>query len=171
MDDLLCISNDGEIRIVRYENDLAPFLGLLDERDQYFVNALVVKVVFRLVDNQWDKRRMLMEIGSMFAETTREPPPPGVWFVRERLPSCGMQDQLKPVRSALGRRSATRPTGFEWLPQRRIELSPHFVGAMIPGPAHIQSKLGQGIESFDFRGQQAVPGVAGTGKFAHDFFF
>jgi hypothetical protein len=72
MDDLLCISNDGEIRIVRYENDLAPFLGLLDERDQYFVNALVVKVVFRLVDNQWDKRRMLMEIGSMFAETTRD---------------------------------------------------------------------------------------------------
>ena len=37
-------------------------------------------------------------------------------------------------------------------PQFGIKLPPHFVGRMIPRPAHIQGKLGQGIESLDFRG-------------------
>ena len=41
-------------------------------------------------------------------------------------------------------------------PQFGIKLPPHFVGSMIPRPAHIQGKLRQGIESFDFRGQKAV---------------
>ena len=36
-------------------------------------------------------------------------------------------------------------------PQRGIKLPPHFVGGMIPRPAHIQGELGQGIESLDFR--------------------
>jgi hypothetical protein len=37
-------------------------------------------------------------------------------------------------------------------PQYGIKLPPHFVGSMIPRPAHIQGKLGKGIESIDFRG-------------------
>ena len=36
-------------------------------------------------------------------------------------------------------------------PQRGIKLPPHFVGGMIPRPAHIQGQLCQGIESLDFR--------------------
>jgi len=36
---------------------------------------------------------------------------------------------------------------------------------------HIQGKLGQGIESFDFRRQQAVDRVAGAGWFAHGLSF
>src|ERR1017187_7406441 len=38
---------------------------------------------------------------------------------------------------------------------------------MIPRPAHIQGQFRQGIESLDFRGQEAVYGVANTGVFAH----
>ena len=33
MDDLLCIGNNGEIRVVRYKYNLASLLGLLDKRD------------------------------------------------------------------------------------------------------------------------------------------
>jgi hypothetical protein len=32
------------------------------------------------------------------------------------------------------------------------KLPPHFVGSVIPRPAHIQGKLRQGIEPLDFRG-------------------
>ncbi|MBS1136999.1 MAG: hypothetical protein H6R11_953 [Proteobacteria bacterium] len=38
------------------------------------------------------------------------------------------------------------------LPQHGIQLPPHLVGGMIPCPAHIQCKLGQGIESLYVRG-------------------
>src|ERR1017187_10402594 len=48
-------------------------------------------------------------------------------------------------------------------------LSPHFVGGMIPRPMHIQGKIRQGIEPFDFRRQKVVNRVADTGWFAHDF--
>jgi hypothetical protein len=41
-------------------------------------------------------------------------------------------------------------------PQFGIKPAPHFVGGMIPRPAHIQGKLGKGIEPFDFRGQKIV---------------
>ena len=54
------------------------------------------------------------------------------------------------------------------LPQFGIKLPPHFVGGMIPRPAHIQGQLRQGIESLDFRGQKVVDRVADTGLFAHD---
>ena len=54
-------------------------------------------------------------------------------------------------------------------PQLGIKLPPHFVGGMIPRPAHIQGQLRQGIESLDFRGQKVVDRVADTGLFAHDF--
>ena len=36
-------------------------------------------------------------------------------------------------------------------PKFGIKLPPHFVGGMIPRPAHIQGKLSQGIEPLDFR--------------------
>ena len=52
-------------------------------------------------------------------------------------------------------------------PQFGIKLPPHFVGGMIPRPAHIQGQLRQGIESLDFRGQKAVDRVADTCLFAH----
>ena len=55
-------------------------------------------------------------------------------------------------------------------PQLGIKLPPHFVGGMIPRPAHIQGQLGQGIESLDFRGQKAVYRVADTCLFAHDLY-
>jgi hypothetical protein len=32
-----------------------------------------------------------------------------------------------------------------------IKLPPHFVGSVIPRPAHIEGKLRQGIEPLDFR--------------------
>ena len=54
------------------------------------------------------------------------------------------------------------------LPQFGIKLPPHFVGGMIPRPAHIQGQFRQGIEPLDFRGQKIVDWVAGTGLFAHD---
>ena len=38
------------------------------------------------------------------------------------------------------------------LPQWRIKRAPHFVGAMVPRPAHVQGKLRQGLEPLDFRG-------------------
>ena len=38
------------------------------------------------------------------------------------------------------------------LPQFGIELPPHFVGSVIPRPAHIQGEFRQGIESLDFGG-------------------
>src|SRR5208337_2718096 len=49
------------------------------------------------------------------------------------------------------------------------KLPPHFVGRMIPRPAHIQGQLRQGIESFDFRGQETVDRVADTRWLAHGF--
>jgi hypothetical protein len=52
-------------------------------------------------------------------------------------------------------------------PQFRIKLPPHFVGSMIPRPAHIQGQLGKGIEPLDFRGQEAVYRVADTSLFTH----
>ncbi len=48
-------------------------------------------------------------------------------------------------------------------PQFGIKLPPHFVGGMIPRPAHIQGQLRQGIESLDFRGQKIVDRVADAG--------
>ena len=52
-----------------------------------------------------------------------------------------------------------------------IELAPQVVGSVIPRPTHIQGQLGQGIESLDFRGQQAVSRVADTCWFTHGFSF
>ena len=63
------------------------------------------------------------------------------------------------------------PRVLREFPQRRIKPPPHFVGAMIPRPAHIQGQLRQGIESLDFRGQKAVSRVADAGLFAHRFSF
>ena len=54
-------------------------------------------------------------------------------------------------------------------PQRGIKLPPHFVGGMIPRPAHIQGKLRQGIEPLDVRGQKAVNRMADACLFAHRF--
>ena len=54
-------------------------------------------------------------------------------------------------------------------PQFGIKLPPHFVGGMIPRPAHIQGQLRQGIESLDFRGKKVVYRVTDTCLFAHDF--
>ncbi len=54
-------------------------------------------------------------------------------------------------------------------PECRIKQPPHFVGAMIPRPAHIQGQLGQGVESLDFRRQKAVCRVADTGLSFHGF--
>ncbi len=55
------------------------------------------------------------------------------------------------------------PRVVRGLPQVGIKLPPHFVGSVIPRPAHIQGEFRQGIEAFDFRGQETVHGVAGTG--------
>ena len=38
------------------------------------------------------------------------------------------------------------------LPQAGIKPPPHFVGGVIPRPAHVQSKLRQGVEPFDLGG-------------------
>jgi hypothetical protein len=38
-------------------------------------------------------------------------------------------------------------------PQFKIELPPNLVGSMIPGPAHIQGKLRQRIETIDLGGE------------------
>src|SRR5713101_1698883 len=46
MDDLLGVSDDGKIWIVRHEDDLPSFLSLFDEGDQDFINTLVVEVIF-----------------------------------------------------------------------------------------------------------------------------
>jgi hypothetical protein len=54
-------------------------------------------------------------------------------------------------------------------PQFQIKAPPHLAGSKIPRPAHIQSKLRQGIESFDLRGKKAIYRVAGTCLFAHGF--
>ena len=54
------------------------------------------------------------------------------------------------------------------LPQFGIKLAPHFVGRMIPRPAHVQRKLRQGIEALDFGGQKVVDRVADAGSFTHD---
>ena len=43
-------------------------------------------------------------------------------------------------------------------PQFGIKLPPHFVGSVIPRPAHIQGKFRQGIEPLDFRGQKLYIG-------------
>jgi hypothetical protein len=56
-------------------------------------------------------------------------------------------------------------------PQFGIKVPPHSVSGMIPRRAHIQRKLGQGIKSFDFRGQKAVDRVVGTRLVAHGFCF
>ena len=45
-------------------------------------------------------------------------------------------------------------------PQFGIELPPHFVGGMIPGPMHVQGEFRQRIKSLDLRGQEMVYGVA-----------
>jgi hypothetical protein len=36
-------------------------------------------------------------------------------------------------------------------PKNRIKLLPYVVCSVIPGPAHVQGKLGQGTESLDVR--------------------
>jgi hypothetical protein len=56
-------------------------------------------------------------------------------------------------------------------PQFGIKPAPHFVGSMIPRPAHIQGQLGKGIEPLDFSGQKIVDGMACAGSFAHSFSF
>jgi len=53
-------------------------------------------------------------------------------------------------------------------PQSGIKLSPNMIGGMIPGPAHVQSKFRQGIETVDFSGQEIIDRVAYTGLPAHD---
>src|SRR6202035_5771960 len=55
------------------------------------------------------------------------------------------------------------------LPQRRIELPPHCVGAMVPRGVQIQSQLREGIEPVNLRGQKAVYRVADTCVNAHGF--
>ena len=52
-------------------------------------------------------------------------------------------------------------------PQFGIKLPPHFVGGVIPRPAHIQGEFRQGIEPLDFRGQKIVDGVGATAVLAH----
>ena len=83
------------------------------------------------------------------------------------LPENGIgQHALDPVARD---RLQDHPGVMRDLPQFGIKLPPHFVGGMIPRPAHIQGEFRQGIESLDFRGQKIVDGVAGAGLFAHDY--
>ncbi len=44
------------------------------------------------------------------------------------------------------------PSILSELPQYRIKGAPHSVRGMVPGLAHVQGKLYQGIEPLDFRG-------------------
>src|SRR5664280_3536765 len=58
-------------------------------------------------------------------------------------------------------RLQNNPGVMSELPERGVKLSPYLVGDMIPRPAHIQGKLGQGIEAFDVRGQRTVDRLDG----------
>ena len=53
------------------------------------------------------------------------------------------------------------------VPEGGIKRAPHFVGGMVPRPAHVQSELRQRIEPLDFRGKKAVYRVADACLFAH----
>ena len=57
------------------------------------------------------------------------------------------------------------------VPQNRIQITPYFVGGMIPRPVQIQSKLRQQIKPIDFRGKEIVDRVTDTGLLIHDSFF
>ena len=86
--------------------------------------------------------------------------PPGLHQVIDLLAESGIgQHALDLVPRD---RLQDNPGVMSEFPQFGIKLPPHFVGRMIPRPAHIQGKLGQGIEPLDFRGQKAVNRVADT---------
>ena len=63
------------------------------------------------------------------------------------------------------------PRVMRSLPQSGIKPPPHFIGAMVPGPAQIQRQLGQGIEALDVRGDQIGGRLEDRRLFAHRFTF
>lgn len=44
--------SDRQVRVVRYENNLTQFLGFTDTFCQYAKNAVIIEIIFGLVDNE-----------------------------------------------------------------------------------------------------------------------
>jgi hypothetical protein len=59
------------------------------------------------------------------------------------------------------------PGIFGEIPKPGVNLSPHFIGRMIPGPAHIESQFGKRIESLDFGREKGIQGAADFPRFVH----
>ncbi len=51
-DDLLRVTDDGDVRVVRYDNNLAPLLRCHEYRNEMCDDGLVVQVTFWLVDDK-----------------------------------------------------------------------------------------------------------------------
>lgn len=52
-DNLLCITCDSNIRVVRDNYYLTPLFGCTYARNQFPIDRLVVKVIFRLIHDNW----------------------------------------------------------------------------------------------------------------------
>ena len=51
VDDLFCITDDGDVRAVRNHDQLPALLHVLDDGNQQSVDRVVVQVLFRLIDD------------------------------------------------------------------------------------------------------------------------
>jgi hypothetical protein len=50
--DLFCVAEHGNIRVMGYNHDLPPLLGAPKHRDERAVNELPIQIVLRLIDDQ-----------------------------------------------------------------------------------------------------------------------
>lgn len=54
VNDLVCVTDDGKVRVVRHDHDLPPVLRVFDRRNEQRGDRLVVQVLFWLVDYERD---------------------------------------------------------------------------------------------------------------------
>ena len=52
-DDLFCVTEHGNVRVVGYDHDLPPLLGAPKHWDERAVNEFPIEIVLRLIDDQW----------------------------------------------------------------------------------------------------------------------
>jgi hypothetical protein len=104
-------------------------------------------------------------MGSLEPRGRRRRIPSGTHKVGAAFAEHGVSRQA--LDAILRDRLKHRPRVVRQIPQHRIELPPHFIRGMVPGPLHIQRKLGERIEPLDFSRHHALYWIGHMLRFAH----
>ncbi len=104
-------------------------------------------------------------MGSLEPRGRRRRIPSGTHKVLDAFAEHGVGRQV--LDAILRDRLKHRPWIVREIPQYRIEPPPHFVRGVVPGPLHVQRKLGERIEPLDVSRHHAMHWIGRMLRFAH----